>query len=951
MSSPVSDKDQPLREDIRLLGRLLGDTVREQEGVATFDRVEEIRRLALRFHRDDDPAAREEMEARLQQLPRDRINMVVRAFSFFSHLANTAEDQHHIRRARAHARAGAPPREGSLAFSLQRALAAGTDAAKLAAFFASAQVRPVLTAHPTEVQRKSILDCQWKIASLLDERDRTELAPDEQAEHDEALRRAVLRLWQTRMLRRAKLSVMDEVNNALSFYDMTFLRELPRLYNACEDHLAKAVPGWSTQGIAELPPFLHPGSWIGGDRDGNPFVTAEVLDSAMRAQSRKAIGYLLEQLHQLGAELSTTTSLIAVPDVELMRLAEQSPDRSPHRLDEPYRRAIAGFYARLAATALQLDNLEAPRHAVAEADPYASAAEFAADLDVLHRSLISHNCALLGRGRLRRLRHAVRIFGFHLAPLDLRQNSDVHARTVAELLAIARPGTDYLALDESGRIALLLEELATPRPLTAPDVNYSDETRGELAIFHGARSIHQRFGKAAIENVIISKTDGVSDILEVAVLLKEVGLLRPLEHALDVNIVPLFETIGDLANAGPIMDRLLAIPLYKRLLSSRSQGRSKNDLAPPGGGPNDFSGPGAQQDSRQALQECMLGYSDSNKDGGFLTSGWALYRAEIALTKVFARHGITLRLFHGRGGSVGRGGGPSYQAILAQPQGAVQGQIRITEQGEVIASKYANPELGRRNLEILAAATLEATLLAHEHDAPRPEFLAAMEELSTTAFAAYRGMVYETPGFEQYFWESTVIAEIAALNIGSRPASRKKTTAIEDLRAIPWVFSWAQCRLMLPGWFGFGAAVAAWREKHGEAGMALLSEMNREWGFFRALLSNMDMVLGKSDIAIAERYSQLVKDEDLRNAIFPHLKAEWQAAIYALLAITGQGELLDGNPLLKRSIRNRFPYLDPLNHIQIELLRRHRAGETDDRVQRGIHLTINGVAAGLRNSG
>ena len=922
LPTPKTDKDQPLREDIRLLGRLLGDTVREQEGAEVFDRVEQIRQLALRIHRDDDHAARAEMDAVLRGLPRERTNMVVRAFSYFSHLANIAEDQHHIRRSRTYARAGAAPREGSLAHSLDRAQKAGIDAKRLAAFFASAQVRPVLTAHPTEVQRKSILDCQWKIARLLDERDRTELSPEEQAEHDEALRRAVLRMWQTRMLRRAKLSVMDEVNNALSFYDMTFLRELPRLYNASEDHLARAVPGWREQGPAELPPYLRPGSWIGGDRDGNPFVTAEVLETAMRAQSRKAIGYLLEQLHQLGAELSTTTSLIEVPDVELMRLAEQSPDRSPHRLDEPYRRAIAGFYARLAATALQLDGLEAPRHAVGAAEPYAAAAEFAADLDVLHRSLLGHKCGLLGRGRLRRLRHAVAIFGFHLAPLDLRQNSDVHARTVAELLAIANPGTDYLALDENGRIALLLEELATPRPLTAPGVNYSDETRNELAIFHTARSIHQRFGRAAIENVIISKTDGVSDILEVAVLLKEVGLLRPLEHALDVNIVPLFETIGDLANAGPTMDRLLAIPLYNRLLGSR-----------------------------QALQECMLGYSDSNKDGGFLTSGWALYRAEIALTEVFARHGITLRLFHGRGGSVGRGGGPSYQAILAQPQGAVQGQIRITEQGEVIASKYANPELGRRNLEILAAATLEATLLAHEHDAPKPQFLAAMEELSASAFAAYRRMVYETPGFEAYFWESTVIAEIAALNIGSRPASRKKTTAIEDLRAIPWVFSWAQCRLMLPGWFGFGSAVGAWREKHGEDGMALLAEMHRDWGFFRTTLSNMDMVLGKSDIVIAERYSMLVKDAALREAIFPQIKAEWQASITALLAITGEKELLDLNPLLKRSIRNRFPYLDPLNHIQVELLRRHRAGETDDRVQRGIHLTINGVAAGLRNSG
>ena len=947
MTLPIPDQDQPLHEDIRLLGRLLGDTVREQEGVAMFEHVEQIRRLALRFHRDDDAAARAALEALLRELPRDGTNRVVRAFSYFSHLANLAEDQHLVRRARAHARSGAGPLEGSLAFSLRRALAAGIGVEQLEQFFAVAQACPVLTAHPTEVQRKSILDCRWKIMRLLDERDRTDFSPEEQADHAEALRRAVLRLWQTRMLRRAKLSVMDEVNNALSYYDTSFLRELPRLYNALEDRLAE-IPGWKPAG---LPPFLRPGSWIGGDRDGNPFVTAEVLNSAMRAQSRKAISHLLEQLHLLGAELSTTTSLISVPDVELMRLAEQSPDRSPHRLDEPYRRAIAGFYARLAATALQLDNLEAPRHAVAQAEPYATAAEFAADLDVLHRALISHHCGLLGRGRLRRLRHAVAIFGFHLATLDLRQNSEVHARTVAELLGIARPGVDYLALGEEARIALLLEELATPRPLAAPGIDYSEETCGELAIFHAARGIHQRYGRAAIENVIISKTDSVSDILEVAALLKEVGLLRPLEHVLDVNIVPLFETIGDLANAGKVMDRLLGIPLYKRLLSSRSQGRPKNDLAPLRGGPNDFFGPRAQQDSRHGLQEVMLGYSDSNKDGGFLTSGWSLYRAEIELTQVFARHGIGMRLFHGRGGSVGRGGGPNYQAILAQPQGAVQGQIRITEQGEVIASKYANPELGRRNLEILAAATLETTLLPHEHDDPRPEFLAAMEELSATAYAAYRRMVYETPGFERYFWESTVIAEIAALNIGSRPASRKKSTAIEDLRAIPWVFSWAQCRLMLPGWFGFGAAVTAWREKHGADGMALLAEMNREWGFFRTLLSNMDMVLGKSNIALAERYSRLVTDENLRQAIFPRLKAEWQAAVDGLLAVTGQRELLDGNPLLKRSIRNRFPYLDPLNHIQIELLRRHRAGETDERVQRGIHLTINGVAAGLRNSG
>jgi phosphoenolpyruvate carboxylase len=354
---------------------------------------------------------------------------------------------------------------------------------------------------------------------------------------------------------------------------------------------------------------------------------------------------------------------------------------------------------------------------------------------------------------------------------------------------------------------------------------------------------------------------------------------------------------------------------------------------------------------RGGAQEVMLGYSDSNKDGGFLTSGWELYKAEIELIEVFRRHGVALRLFHGRGGSVGRGGGPSYQAILAQPGGAVQGAIRITEQGEVIAGKYSNPELGRRNLEILAAATFEASLLHSGQPAPRDEYLKAMEELSDNAYRAYRALVYETDGFERYFWESTVIGEIANLNIGSRPASRTNSRRIEDLRAIPWVFGWAQCRLMLPGWYGFGSAVNAWLEARPDDGLALLQEMYREWPFFQALLSNMDMVLAKSNIAIASRYAGLVEDEALREAIFPRLRREWEDSIAKLLAIMQQQSLLDGNPLLARSIRNRFPYLDPLNHLQIELLKRHRSGDRDEPVVQGIHLSINGIAAGLRNSG
>jgi phosphoenolpyruvate carboxylase len=917
MSDSDPDKDLPLREDIRLLGRLLGDTVRAQEGDLEFELVERIRRSSIAFHRHDNRAAREELEGILDGLTADRTMIVVRAFSYFSHLANIAEDLHHIRRSRAHLIAGSAPREGSLSHALDRAREAGLAPESVAAFFDSALVVPVLTAHPTEVQRKSILDTEMKITCLLEQRDRVQLTPDERAANDEAVRRSVLALWQTRMLRHHKLAVIDEVANGLSFYDYTFLRELPRLYARLEDDLARRYPQLPAR---ELPPFLRMGSWIGGDRDGNPFVSAEVLRRTLRMQSSRVFAYYLEQLHKLGADLSQTSIVVEVSD-ELKQLAHRSPNNSPHRADETYRQALTGIYARIATTARSLDQMEALRHAIAEAPPYAAAAEFTADLDVIRRSLEAHNSGLLARGRLRRLRRAVNVFGFHLAAVDLRQNSDVHERVIAELFAAARPEIDYAALDEPARIALLAEELRTARPLASPYLDYSDETADELTIIRTAAEMRRLYGAACIPNYIVSKSDGVSDILEAALLAKEAGLLRPLDGRLDLNIVPLFETIGDLRNAGQIMDSLLGLPAYARLLGSRG-----------------------------GAQEVMLGYSDSNKDGGFLTSGWELYKAEIKLIEVFARHGIRLRLFHGRGGSVGRGGGPSFQAILAQPGGAVQGQIRITEQGEVIGSKYSNPELGRHNLEILAAATFEATLLAKDHAAPRTEYLHAMDELSELAHRAYRRMVYETPGFERYFWESTVISEIAELNIGSRPASRTKSTHIADLRAIPWVFSWAQCRLMLPGWFGFGTAIDRWLESHPD-GMALLRQMHREWPFFATLLSNMDMVLAKTDIAIASRYAELVTDTALRDAIFPRLRDELQTTVERLLEVTQAAELLDSNPLLKRSIRNRFPYMDPLNHIQVELLQRYRAGDHEERTKRGIHLTINGIAAALRNSG
>ncbi len=582
------DKDEPLRSDIRLLGRLLGDTVREQEGDAVFALVERVRQTAVRFARDGDPAARAELAALLDPLPRDTTQAVVRAFSYFLQLANIAEDQHHIRRRRAHDLADSPPREGSLPFALDRLAEAGVARDAVADFFAHALISPVLTAHPTEVQRQSTLQSQREIERLLDLRDRQQLTPEEQAENDAGLAAAVLTLWQTRMLRPLRLKVIDEVKSGIGYFTSTFFAELPNLYIQTAERLESSYPGerWA------LPAFFRVGSWIGGDRDGNPFVTADILREALRLQSAATLDFYLEEIHELGGELPMSSLLVQVTP-ELTALAEASPDKSPQRADEPYRRALTGIYARLAATARRLDRLEPLRHAVGEAEPYASAGELRNDLKVVSASLKANGSARLAGGRLRRLLRAIQVFGFHLAPIDLRQNSDVHARTVGELFSAAGRCPDYEALDEAGRIALLTQELHTPRPLYSPFLEYSDEARGELAIFFAAREMRERYGAAALPNCIISKTDGVSDLLEVALLLKETGLLRPgAAPRLDMNIIPLFETIGDLQRAAATMEGLFRLAAYRDLLGSRGM-----------------------------EQEIMLGYSDSNKDGGFLTSG------------------------------------------------------------------------------------------------------------------------------------------------------------------------------------------------------------------------------------------------------------------------------------------------------------------------------------------
>ncbi|WP_296508950.1 phosphoenolpyruvate carboxylase [Rhodoferax sp.] len=928
----TKDNERPLVEDIRLLGRILGDVIREQEGVEAYELIEKIRTHSVAFRRDADQEADKALKKLLKSLSGDQTVSVIRAFTYFSHLANLAEDRHHIRRRAVHERAG-DTQEGSIEVAMSRLRWAGIAPKTISNTLAQSFVSPVLTAHPTEVQRKSILDAERDIAQLLTQRDEIKqragtidskkdaLTPKELAANEAQMRARVMQLWQTRLLRFSKLTVADEIENALSYYESTFLREIPKLYAELEGML----------GNQPVHSFLRMGQWIGGDRDGNPNVSAQTLEYALRRQAEVALRHYLTEVHYLGGELSIS-AMLADCTPEMQALAERSPDQNAHRKDEPYRRALTGMYARLAATLSDLTGTEAARHAVAPQNPYLLAEDFVADLRVIEASLKANHGAALTAQRLHPLIRAVEVFGFHLATVDLRQSSDKHEEVVAELLATARVHADYSSLTEDAKRSLLLGLLNDARPLRVHGAEYSAHAQGELAIFAMAKVMRERFGVEAIRHYIISHTETVSDLLEVLLLQKEVGLMRGTLDAsgiADLIVVPLFETIEDLRNAAPIMREFYALP-------------GVADLVKRGGGEQDI----------------MLGYSDSNKDGGIFTSNWELYRAEIALVELFdvlaAQHKIQLRMFHGRGGTVGRGGGPSYQAILAQPPGTVRGQIRLTEQGEVIGSKYANPEIGRRNLETLVAATLEATLLQPTKSATKA-FLEAAAELSGNSMAAYRALVYETPGFTEYFFSSTPLREIAELNIGSRPASRKASQRIEDLRAIPWGFSWGQCRLTLPGWFGFGSAVQKFvgsgTAAEQKERVALLQKMYKQWPFFGTLLSNMDMVMAKSDLALASRYSELVSDARLRKKIFTAIEAEWQSTAQALATITGEKNRLANNAALQRSIKHRFPYIDPLHHLQVELVRRYREGKADERVQRGIHISINGIAAGLRNTG
>ncbi|MEQ9106107.1 MAG: phosphoenolpyruvate carboxylase [Limnobacter sp.] len=913
----IDDKDSQLREDIRLLGALLGEIIAEQQGLPVFTAIEEVRQLSVQYRRSDDKAARAKLEARLEALTQDETISLIRSFSIFSMLSNIAEDCHLIRRNREHELAGMPAREASLDYTIAELMRVGVNRDAVLARLNQTESVPVLTAHPTEVQRKSVLDAQQSIIALIRHRDEIRLTLEETNAWRDELKAAVQRLFHTRLLRRNKLSVIDEVNNALAYFDSTFFAQVPQVYRRLQSLLnLPSTDNFLPVNKDPLGKVLTVGSWIGGDRDGNPFVTAQVLDTTLKIQSRKALEHYWHEVDSLIREFSVTDYFLK-PNPPLTALANTSGEDSAHRQDETLRRACVAIRNRVQAT------LEQSQQGQVVAMAYGTPGELLEDLNVMYKALNDNGMQRIAEGRLALLARKVKVFGFSLMALDLRQNSDVFEEVVADLFKQSSLGQiDYLACSEVERVELLCAELRTPRLLFSDSLQYNERTHSEMAIFRKAKLAHQILGASAIQNCIISKTASVSDLLELAVLLKEAHLLNVAKGDIAVNVVPLFETIGDLQAAPAIMNALFSIPEYRALVASRGH-----------------------------VQEVMLGYSDSNKDGGFVTSGWSLYQAEIGLVDVFARYDVKIRLFHGRGGSVGRGGGSSYHAILGQPPGAVDGRIRLTEQGEVIAAKYGIESLGRRNLEVLVSANLmvsEHTELTREVPA---RFLELMAKLSDHAFNAYRDLVYNTDGFLEYFKQSTVISEIASLNIGSRPASRKANWTIEDLRAIPWVFSWAQSRVMLPGWYGFGTAVATLRDSLNETELLDLQAMVKQWPFFNTMLSTLNMVLAKADMAIASRYAAMVEDATLRDKVFGRIAAEHARAVEGLLWLTGQSELLADNPLLKRSIQARFPYVDPLNHVQVELLRRHRQGERDERVARGVHLSINGIATGLRNSG
>ena len=882
-----------IQEEIQILTEMLLKATQKMISEDTFEKIVELKALA-------DEKNYEKLNLIIKDLTQEEMEIVANFFSILPLLINIAEDVD---------LAYEVNYKNNIGESYVGKLSESIKNIKDKNILENINVVPVLTAHPTQVQRKTVLDLTEKLHSLLRKHRDVKNGLINERKWKNAIQKHIEILTQSDIIREKKLKVANEITNVLEYYNLSFIKAVAKLMTEYKLLLEENKIELKN----ETP--ITMGMWIGGDRDGNPFVTAETLNLSAMKQCELITTYYSEKLNSLYRTFSMS-SHVTKGSNELEELANRSSDTSEYREKELYRRAISYIKDKLENTKEYL------LHDVESGEKYLTADEFIADLTIIEKSLLENKGEILVTGEFEELLNVVKIFGFYLASIDMRQDSSVYEASVAELLSSANIEKDYSSLSEEEKCELLLKQLKEdPRPLSINDENkQSEELRKELAIFRTARKLKDKLGDNVIKQNIISHTTSVSDLLELAIMLKEVGLVG--SDFARLQLVPLFETIEDLENSYEVMDKYLSLDIVKKWVSDN-----------------------------RSYQEIMLGYSDSNKDGGYLSSGWSLYKAQQELSSLGEKHNIKVTFFHGRGGTVGRGGGPSYDAIISQPLGSVQDRIRLTEQGEIIAAKYGNSDAAYYNLEALFSAVIQRMNADKVNTDIRdiPEIQVIMDEIVEDSYNKYRELVFENPNFYNYFFEATPIKEISSLNIGSRPASRKKITDIGGLRAIPWVFSWSQSRIMLPGWYGVGTAFSNFINKD-KGNIEKLRKMYKEWPFFTSLLSNVDMVMSKSDMDIAKEYANLCKEEETKQ-VYEEILREWNLTKQVVLEISEHKEFLEDNTYLTRSLENRLQYFNTLNLIQLELIKRSREGKLPESQINTIHITINGVATGLRNSG
>ena len=882
-----------VEEEIQLLTDMLLEATKKITSTVTFNKIVELKKLA-------DSKKYDELNEIIKTLNQEEMEIIANFFSTLPLLINISEDVDLAFEVN-YKNNSEESYVGKLSDSIKNL--------KDTNILNNINVVPVLTAHPTQVQRKTTLDLTENIHNLLRKHRDVKNGLINKSKWKEDLQKHIEILLQSDIIREKKLKVANEITNVLEYYNRSFIKAITKLMVEYKKLLRENFIDL----VNETP--ITMGMWIGGDRDGNPFVTADTLKLSAMKQCELIITYYMNQLNILYRTFSMSSQLIKESD-DLRLLADKSNDSSVYREKEYYRKAIYYIREKLLNTKKYLLNNED------NDEKYLTAEELEQDLLIIKNSLLENNGDTLIKGDLEELLSAVKIFGFYLASIDMRQDSSVYEACVAELLKSANIENNYSELSENEKCDLLLNILKKdPRPLSINDENkQSEELKKELLIFKTARELKDKLGNNIIKQNIISHTTSISDLLELAIMLKEVGLVG--SDFARLQLVPLFETIEDLENSYEIMDNYLALDIVKKWVKDNKD-----------------------------YQEIMLGYSDSNKDGGYLSSGWSLYKAQQDLSSLGNKHGIKITFFHGRGGTVGRGGGPSYDAIISQPLGSVQDRIRLTEQGEIIAAKYGNKDAAYYNLETLFSAVIERMNADMVNIDIRdiPEIKEMMDEIVEDSYKTYRKLVFEDPNFYNYFFEATPIKEVSSLNIGSRPASRKKITDIGGLRAIPWVFSWSQSRIMLPGWYGVGTAFSNFINKDSR-NIDKLRTMYKDWPFFTSLLSNVDMVMSKSDMEIAKEYANLCKDDETKG-VYNEILREWKLTKQVVLDISEHKEFLEDNTYLTKSLENRLQYFNTLNLLQIELIRRAREAETLESQINTIHITINGVATGLRNSG